>query len=221
VTQVRRTTLQVERIGADDHRFGIAKRWEYEIFGRENNYTSVEDDAVGEMCLYRSWEKSSEFFVGFAEDDAAGDGDGRPVAILRALRWNRELGIDSFSTVRDARAYPDARLGPVNKLYPAWRTFFADAEPSAIAELATQAVRRTRRRTGVMEEVWRHFFATLTEDGVRYVTVALVVPLFHWYQMLIGDAIEQIGAVLPDYVGADSIPAIVDIEGLKSTNLYR
>lgn len=64
---MRRPTLQVDRIGATDARFQLAKRWEYEIFGLENGYTNGADDAAREMCQYRRWEASSEFYVGFSD----------------------------------------------------------------------------------------------------------------------------------------------------------
>jgi hypothetical protein len=207
---MNKPVLQVDRIGSTDSRFGAAKHWEYEIFGLENGYTNNTDDAAQEMCQYRRWDASSEFFVGFTDEAAT-----HPVAILRALRWHPALGIDSFSTVFDARAYPNGRNADENMLFPKWQEFFASADPNTIAELATQAVRRSHRRTGVIEQIWSQFFTTLIADGVRYVTVALVIPLFNWYKMLIGDAISQIGLILPDYVGADSVPAIVDLDGLK------
>jgi hypothetical protein len=202
--------LQVDRISTADSRFGAAKRWEYEIFGLENGYTNNTDDAAQEMCQYLRWDASSEFYVGFADAAAS-----HPVAILRALRWDPALGVDSFSTIYDARAYPNGRGPDENMLFPEWQKFFANADSNTIAELATQAVRRSHRRTGVIEQIWSQFFTTLAADGVRYVTVALVIPLFNWYKMLIGDAISQIGRVLPDYVGADSVPAIVELDGLK------
>ena len=201
--------LQVERIGSGDDRFADAKRWEYEIFGRQNHFTSATDDEAGEMCQYRRWEACSEFYAGFA-DPAPG---AAPVAILRALRWNPELGMDSFSTVADARVF-QCEDGLQNMLYPHWAEFFTESPPSSFAELATQAVSKPHRYSGVMAQVWEAFFAELAADGVRYVTVALVVPLFDFYRALIGEAITQIGRVLPDYVGADSVPALVDLSRL-------
>jgi len=207
---MQKPTLQVERISAADPRFHLAKRWEYEIFGLENGYTHSTDDAVREMCQYRRWEASSEFFVGFTDAARA-----HPVAVLRALRFDPALGIDSFSTVCDARAYTDQYGVKENMLFREWQEFFATTSPNTIAELATQAVRRAHRTSGVIEQVWTQLFSTLAADDVRYVTVALVVPLFSWYQALIGDAISQIGLILPNYVGADSVPAIVDLHRLN------
>jgi hypothetical protein len=100
-------------------------------------------------------------------------------------------------------------------LFREWQEFFSNTSPNTIAELATQAVRRSRRTPGVIEQVWTQFFSTLAAEEVRYVTVALVVPLFSWYRTLIGDAISQIGQILPNYVGADSVPAIVDLHRLN------
>ncbi len=209
---MQKPTLQVERISAADSRFQLAKRWEYEIFGLENGYTNTTDDAVREMCQYRRWEASSEFYVGFTNATRA---RAHPVAVLRALRWDPAVGIDSFSTVCDARAYPNQYGVKENMLFREWQEFFSNTSPNTIAELATQAVRRAHRRRGLIEQVWTEFFSALAADDVRYVTVALVVPLFNWYQARIGDAISQIGLILPDYVGADSVPAVVDLHRLN------
>lgn len=195
--------LMVRRITFGDSDFGLAKAWEYEVFGRENDYTEPADDAAGEMVHYRRWERSSEFYVGFAADRAD------PVAVLRALRWHPGLGHDSFSTLADLRATDTG-------LYPEWERRFDRIAPEAVAELATQAVRRSHRRLGAIDQLWAHFADRLTAEGVRYVTVALVVPLFEWYRLVFGPAITQIGALLPDYVGADSIPAVLDLHHLVS-----
>ena len=39
------------------------------------------------------------------------------------------------------------------------------------------------------------------------VKTALVVPLFRFYKSLLPNAIHAIGRVMPDYIGADSVPA--------------
>ncbi|MCG7607272.1 hypothetical protein BA059_18515 [Mycolicibacterium sp. (ex Dasyatis americana)] len=190
--------LRVDRVRPGDERFNWAKGVEYRIFGLENDYASESDIAAGEMVHYRPWERSSEFFVGFGED--SGDA---PVAVLRGLRVDAELGLDSFSTLRDGR----------NILYPQWNSFFEDIAPERIAELATQGVLKKHRRVGMIEQIWQAFFGDLAADGVDYVTVALVVPLFEWYSQLLPTRIHQIGEIMPDYIGADSVPAVVDISG--------
>src|ERR1700751_1476301 len=128
---MEKPTLQVERISAADPRFHLAKRWEYEVFGLENGYTNSSDDAIGEMCHYQRWEASSEFYVGF--NDAARV---HPVAVLRSLRWHPALGIDSFSTVCDARAYSNQYDVKENMLFREWQEFFSNTSPNTIAELA-------------------------------------------------------------------------------------
>ncbi|MDV3124169.1 hypothetical protein M1247_04535 [Mycobacterium sp. 21AC1] len=200
--------LQIDRIESTDERFASAKRWEYQIFGLENGYTTREDDAATEMCRYRRWEQSSEFFVGFDRDEQA-------VAILRALRCDPELGIDSFSTVCEAGAYPLSALGPTNMIHRDWQAFFATVSPTRVVDLASHAVSRRHRKTGVMEQLWRQLCDTLTTDGVSYVTVALAVPLFNRYRTRFGEAVEQFGEVLPGYLGVDSVPAIVDLTLLE------
>jgi hypothetical protein len=199
---------RVERIRASDARFPWAKQVEYEIFGLENDYADRNDLAAGEMVHYRPWENSSEIFVSFAGGPAS-----EPIGVLRALRHDPALGQDSFSTLRDARNFPVAGGFSRNVLYPEWNSFFAGVAPDRIAELATQGVRKKHRRAGMVEQIWQAFFGTLATEGVDYVTVALVVPLFEWYSRLLPDRIHQIGAVLPDYIGADSVPAVVDISG--------
>jgi hypothetical protein len=199
---------RVERIRASDARFPWAKKVEYEIFGLENDYADRNDRAAGEMAHYRPWESSSEIFVGFPGGPA-----GEPIGVLRALRCDPALGQDSFSTLRDARNFPAGGGSPRNVLYPEWNSFFAGVAPDRIAELATQGVRRKHRQAGMVEQLWQAFFGSLAAEGVDYVTVALVVPLFEWYSRLLPERIHQIGAVLPDYIGADSVPAVVDISG--------
>ncbi|WP_066902437.1 hypothetical protein [Mycolicibacterium houstonense] len=199
--------LRVDRVRPDDERFGWAKGVEYRIFGLENDYASESDIAAGEMVHYRPWERSSEIFVGFSEDSD------EPVGVLRALRADTDLGLDSFSTLRDGRRYAPAGGVPRNFLYPEWNSFFDDIAPERIAELATQGVRKKHRRVGMIEQIWQVFFGSLAADGVDYVTVALVVPLFEWYSQLLSTRIHQIGEVMPDYIGADSVPAVVDISG--------
>lgn len=192
--------LQIDRIDSSDERFGRAKRWEYEVFGQGNGYAGADDDAAGEMCHFRRWEQSSEFFVGLG-------GDEQPVGIARVLRATPDLGIDSFSTAYVA--------GQANLIYRDWQAFFATVSPNRVAELATHAVVASHRKTGVSEQLWRHLAQTLSSDGVRFVTVALATPLFDRYRSRFGDAIEQFADILPGYVGVDSVPAVIDLELLK------
>ncbi|MHC9292147.1 hypothetical protein ACRCUN_06740 [Mycobacterium sp. LTG2003] len=192
--------LQIDRIDSSDERFGRAKRWEYQVFGKECGYAGGDDDAAGEMCHFRRWEQSSEFFVGLG-------GHEQPVGIARALRANPDLGIDSFST-----AYVAAQA---NLIYRDWQAFFATVSSSRVAELATHAVVASHRKTGVSEQLWGYLAQTLSSGGVRYVTTALAAPLFERYQARMGDAIEQFGDILPGYLGVDSVPAVIDLEVLK------
>lgn len=207
---------RVDRLRPGDERFGWAKKVEYEIFGLENDFADERDRDAGEMTHYRRWERSSEFYVGFDADAWGG-----PVAVLRALRWDPSLGLDSFSTLHDIRRFPAPDGAERDILYPRWSAFFDTADPQRIAELATQGVRRSSRRAGAMERIWRVFFADLAREGVELVTVALVTPLFEWYQQLLPDRVHQIGDVLPDYIGADSIPAVVDISGTFVARMVR
>lgn len=209
------TLLRVDHVRPDDERFGWAKKVEYTIFGLENDYASEADIAAGEMVHYRQWERTSEIFVGLREDSD------EPVGVLRGLRADAELGLDSFSTLRDGRNYAAAGRPARNYLYPEWNSFFDDIAPERIAELATQGVLKKHRRVGMIEQIWQAFFGTLAADGVDYVTMALVVPLFEWYSQLLSTRIHQIGEIMPDYIGADSVPAVVDISGSFITDATR
>lgn len=193
--------LQIDRIDSSDERFGRAKRWEYQVFGQANGFTGGDDDAVGEMCHFRRWDNSSEFFVGLGADE-------EPVGIARVLRVNPDLGIDSFSAAYVAR---QEKL-----IYRDWQAFFVTVSPNRVAELATHAVIASHRKTGVSEQLWGHLAQTLSSDGVRYVTAALPAPLFDRYRSRLGDAIEQFGDILSGYLGVDSVPAVVDLELLKA-----
>lgn len=200
--------VRVERVAASDARFGWAKNVEFSIFGLENDFADAVDIAAGEMVHYRPWERSSEIYVGFSAESPE-----HPVGVLRSLRHDPELGLGSFSTLRDARSYRDGTKDARNYLYPQWDSFFDGVAPERIAELATQGVRKKHRRAGMVEQIWREFFGGLATEGVQFVTVALVVPLFDWYQHLLPDRLHQIGDILPNYIGADSVPAVVDISG--------
>ncbi|MBB4855799.1 hypothetical protein HNP40_003208 [Mycobacteroides chelonae] len=199
---------RVERISAADARFAWAKNVEFSIFGLENDFADDIDIAAGEMVHYRPWERSSEIYVGFS-----GESSEPPVGVLRALRHDPELGLGSFSTLRDARNYCHGTGAARNYLYPQWDSFFDGVAPARIAELATQGVRKSHRRVGMIEQIWHEFFGALATEGVHFVTVALVVPLFEWYQHLLPERLHQIGDILPHYIGADSVPAVVDISG--------
>ncbi|MEU9806037.1 hypothetical protein [Mycobacterium sp. NPDC050853] len=200
--------VRVERIRASDARFPWAKNVEYSIFGLENDFADDADLAAREMVHYRTWERSSEIYVGFSAQSPE-----YPVGVLRSLRHDPELGLDSFSTLRDARNYRDGGKVARNYLYPQWDSFFDGIAAECIAELATQGVRKKQRRAGMIEQIWQEFFGSLATEGVRFVTVALVVPLFDWYHHLLPDRLHQIGDILPNYIGADSVPAVVDISG--------
>jgi L-2,4-diaminobutyrate decarboxylase len=208
--------LRVERVRAADARFPWAKNVEYTIFGAENNFAGESDIAAGEMVHYRTWERASEIFVSFPAESPE-----LPVGVLRALRYDPELGLDSFSTLRDGRNYPVNEHTRRDFLYPRWSAFFDGIAPQRIAELATQGVRKTHRRVGMIEQIWQAFFGSLASEGVEFVTVALVAPLFEWYSLLLPERIHQIGDVLPNYIGADSVPAVIDISGSFVTDTVR
>lgn len=205
--------VRVERVRACDARFLWAKNIEFTIFGAENNFASESDVAAGEIVHYRTWERASEIFVGFSDESPE-----QPAAVLRALRYDPELGLDSFSTLRDGRNFLVDEDTTSDFLYPRWSAFLDGIAPQRIAELATQGVRKKYRRAGMIEQIWQAFFGSLASEGVEFVTVALVVPLFEWYRMLLPERIHQIGDILPNYIGADSVPAVIDISGAFVTD---
>lgn len=199
--------LRVERVRFGDPGFAQAKRLEYEIFGLANNFTSATDDAAGEMTTYRPWERTSEFHVAYPR--GAGE---RPIGIARYLRHDPALGMDSFSTLRDFRQYRVDGGPPQNHLFAEWDTFFQSVDPRHVAELATQAVLPGYRGGGVIERVWWNFISASRPEGVRIWTMALVLPLFRWYRSLLPEAVVAIGQMIPDYVGADSVPAMLRLD---------
>jgi hypothetical protein len=198
--------LRVERIRWGDPRFAEAKRIEYEIFGLANDFASADDTAAGEIAAYRPWERSSEFYVGYDRHSE------EPIAVVRMLRHDPALGLDSFSTLRDFRRYRPDGGAEVNYLSPEWDAFFTATDPGHIAELATQAVLRPFRGPGVIEQMWRELIEVGRREDVRIWTVALVLSLFRWYSALLPDAVCAIGRPIPDYVGADSIPAMIRLD---------
>lgn len=201
---------RIQRIAWGDPEFAKAKWLEFQIFGVANNFTTAADAEVEEMTVYRPWERSSEFYVAYRTDTQTREE--RPIAIARYLRHDSTMGIDSFSTLRDFRCYR-ARDGRTrNYLFSDWDTFFSEIDPHHIAELATQAVLPRYRRFGVMEAIWRRFARDSEDDGVRIWTMALVVPLFRWYKAMLPNALHAIGQLIPDYVGADSIPAMLALD---------
>lgn len=202
--------MRIERVRWCDPGFARARQLEYEIFGIANGFTTAEDVMAGEMIAYRDWERSSEFHVGYCRDQVSG-GE-RAIAVIRFLRHDLELGADSFSTLRDFRRYRPDGGAQQNYLFPEWDAFFRSSDPAQIAELATQAVLPAYRGSGVIEQLWRNFIGLSAPDGVRIWTMALVEPLFRWYKALLPQALCAIGRMIPGYVGADSIPAMLRLD---------
>ena len=202
--------MRIERVRWCDPGFARARRLEYEIFGIANGFTTAEDVMAGEMTAYRDWERSSEFHIGYCRDQVTQAE--RAVAVTRFLRHDAALGADSFSTLRDFRQYRPDGGAPRNYLFPEWDEFFLRSDPRQIAELATQAVLPACRGSGVIEQLWRNFIGISAPAGVRFWTMALVEPLFRWYKALLPEALCAIGRMIPGYIGADSIPAMVRLD---------
>jgi len=196
--------LVVERIPSGHPRFELARRIEFDVFGVANDYVTADDRAAGEVLAYRPYQRSSEFHVLWRHPDVA-------AGVVRLLYHDVDRGLDSFITLRD---YRDAGIGGErrNLLDPAWEQRLAAEDPQTLVELATQAVLPRFRSPQSVHALWRSVFGVIDEHGLRHCVMALVLPLFRWYSILWPDAIHAIGDIYPDYIGADSIPAVVDLQ---------
>jgi hypothetical protein len=196
--------LQVTRVCVGDPQFAWARALEFALFGMANGFTSAADRDVGRMRWYDPYEASSEFYVARAST-------GEVAGLVRMIRHDPSRAMGSFSTVVDARSYAPPGQAPRTYLDDRWARFFARTAPDKFAELATQAVAREYRRMWVIEYLWFCMADTCRAEGVDFWTLALVLPLFRWYKRLFPGALEALGTTMPDYIGADSIPAIFHI----------
>jgi hypothetical protein len=199
---------RVERVRWGDGAFQEAKEAEFRIFGVANAFVTPEDCAAGEMVFYRPYEKRSEFYLSYSRTSDAGS----PAAVIRFIRLDPAWGHDSFSTLKDAKSYCVNGGEPACYLHPEWDAFFRATDPSTIAELATQAVEEAHRRQGRIEYLWDSLMDVSEREGISLWTAALVVPMFRWYKKSFPHAIHAIGRILPQYVGADSVPTVIRID---------
>jgi hypothetical protein len=197
---IRARALDVTRIGAADPAFAAALDWELHVFGIANGFASRADLAAGRMAWYARYDASSEFYI-------ARDTRGELAGIARLIRHDPRLGIDSFSTIVDAGSYSAHGEPARTYLDPGWADTLRNVPPRCIAELATQSIVPRYRRFRSIDALWRAMVDACRADGVELWTMALVVPLFHFYKALFPEAIHAIGSVMPDYIGADSVPA--------------
>jgi hypothetical protein len=200
--------MRIARIAWGDPRFQAAKNAEFQIFGVANGFVNERDLAAGEMLIYHPYEKSTEFYA--LSDDS--EGSSGYIGIVRFIRFDPDRGSDSFSTLKDARSYSVAGEAPARYLDDAWDSFFCSADPASIAELATQAVVPGFRRRGAVEHMWNALMDVSEKEGVVFWTMALILPLFRWYKAVFPNAVHSIGRVMPQYVGADSVPAVIRID---------
>ncbi|WP_078322376.1 hypothetical protein [Mycobacteroides chelonae] len=152
-----------------------------------------------------AWAKNVEFTIFGLENDFAGDVDIAAGEMVHYRPWERSSEIyvgfteesreHPVGVLRSLRYDPELGFGSFSTLRDA-RSFRGHGGPA-----------------GMIEQIWQAFFGALAADGVQFVTVALVVPLFDWYQHLLPHRLHQIGDILPDYIGADSVPAVLDISG--------
>jgi hypothetical protein len=199
---------RVERVTWGETAFKVAKDAEFRIFGVANAFVTPEDLAAREMLVYRPYEKKSEFYLAYSH----GMPSSSPAGVIRLLRLDPDRGHDSFSTLKDARSYSLNGEASACYLDPEWDSFFRSTDPSTIAELATQAVDGNHRRRGTIEYLWDSLIDVSEQEGISLWTAALVVPMFRWYKRNFPNAIHAIGRVMPQYVGADSVPTVVRID---------
>lgn len=199
---------RVERVRWGDSAFQEAKKTEFQIFGVANAFVTPGDCAAGEMVFYRPYEKRTEFYLAYSRTAPSSS----PVAVIRFIRLDPARGHDSFSTLKDAKSYCAKGGGAACYLHSEWDAFFRATDPSTIAELATQAVEAGHRRRGTIEYLWDSLMDVSEQEGISLWTAALVVPMFRWYKRSFPHAIHAIGQVLPQYVGADSVPIVIRID---------
>jgi hypothetical protein len=201
--------LSIERVRWGDEKFALAKREEFRIFGIVNGFVEEKDLAAGEVLIYRPYERWSEFHLAWVDSDSKRE----IVGIIRLVRYDPSKDLNSFSTLKDGRSYAwRDDLPPEQYLHRKWIDFFEALNPTTIAELATQAILPPFRRRLVVDHLWYSILKVSEREGVSIWTMALVLPLFRYYKWVFPRAINAIGRVMPNYVGADSIPAMVHID---------
>jgi len=211
------SSFLVEKVAWGDAGFQAAKDAEFSVFGVANNFVSREDLDAGEMLTYKSYEVQSEFYT--ALDPCAESR--QPAGIIRFIRFDPARGCDSFSTLKDARSYSVDGAPATCLLDANWDRFFQMVDLSTIGELATLAVAPGYRRRGVAESMWDALLTASNRDGVAMWTAALVVPLYAWYKKILPNAIESIGSLMPQYVGADSIPVVIRVDHPEVSEFHR
>ena len=194
--------LSVSLVRHDDEAFADCLRHEFEVFGLANDYASSADLRAGRMTWYEPYDRSSEFYL-------ARDERGTVTAISRLIRHDPARGIDSFSTVVDGQSYAPYGGAPRCYLHRVWRDRMARTDPATVAELATQAIVPNHRRFRGIDSLWRSMRHACRVEGVELWTMALVIPLFKFYKALVPSAIHAMGDVMPNYIGADSVPAVL------------
>jgi len=199
--------VTIKRIPWGHPEFPLARSAELQVFGVSNNYASADDLRAGQMLAYAPYESHSEFHVATVED-----GDDQIMGLMRYLRHDPKKGHDSFTTYVDFREWRRSDGSVENLLDPQWQRYLEKHSPEQIAELATQAVLPVWRKQGVVPQLWLSFDSICRLEGVRLWTMALVLPLFEVYRAMFPGAVQAIGRVMPDYVGADSIPALIKLD---------
>jgi hypothetical protein len=197
-------------IGADSRLFGYAEGLEFEIFGENNGWTSEADRAVRRMTVYDEFRSRSEFVVSFdADRDADADGRLRPLAVTRLVHVDRAVGFTSLPLGRDYHLTYGLETRGSSLLDEQWLAEFAD-RTEGTTEIATQAKARVATTAAVLA-TWAAWYERLEVVGSRYMVMAIVPWLYSQYARVGGGAIHTIGELLEDYVGADSLPAEVDL----------
>lgn len=200
--------LRVKRIAYKDPLFGAAKKAEFHLFGEANRFVSLDDVAAGEMLVYREYDEASEFYVAY---DSRNESMG-PVGVIRSIRFDPRRGCESFSTLRDGRYYSHGGSQPKCYIDEAWNSYFEGQHLSHISEIASQAILPSYRRPWAIEHIWDAMMDVSEREGVIMWIMAPIVPLFRSYKRSFPNAFQTIGQMMPQYVGADSVPAIVRLD---------
>lgn len=185
--------------------FPMAERLEYEIFGELNDWVSDDDRRAGRMLVYDDFRDRSEFVLVHGGQRGAW----RPLAVTRLVGHDPALGLRSTPTGRDYHFTHGLERRGRSLLDPAWEAAL-DRRTTGTVELATQA-RNTRAPRASVVALWLGWYDRLVADGVSHLVMAIVPPLLRAYQTLWGPALQVIGETLEGYVGADSVPAELEL----------
>lgn len=184
--------------------FGAAERLELEMFGLGNGWAGDIDLAAGRMVVYDDFRERSAFAV-VLDDGAPGFG----AQALSRVVYGVPGDLESMPVGRDYHVTYGLRARGRSLLDAAWRDEYA-RRVTPTAELATQAKWPGVAHAAV-RATWACWLDRLLPAGVGHLTMAVLPSLRRQYGWINGPALRTIGETLEGYVGADSIPAELDL----------